>query len=95
MGADRKQHIEQSTAEVSKKLSAEFHVDYRDIYKLWREYNISKENNNMGKPIIIQLLSVKNLYKQKDIFSYLICFALETINMEMIKEITDGKKTVN
>lgn len=95
MGTDRKQHTEQSPAEVSKKLSTEFHVDYHDIYKVWREYNISKENNNMSKSIIIQLLKIKNMHKQTDIFNYLICFALETINMEMIKEITNGKKTVN
>jgi hypothetical protein len=92
MGTNRKQHTEQSAAEVSKKLSAEFHADYHDIYKVWAEYNnVIKE---CSKSDSIYMLKQNN-ETSRNVFNYLICFALETINMEMVKEITDGKKTVN
>jgi hypothetical protein len=77
MGADRGQHTEQSTAEVSKKLSAEFGIDYKDLYEIWNEYNHLKVEF-ASKTLAIDLLEMKGLE------SYLICFALETINKQIL-----------
>ena len=92
MGTDRKQYTEQSTTEVSKKLSDDFRVDYSDLYKVWAEYNnVIKEYCKFDSIYMLK----QNNETNRNVFNYLICFALETINMEMIKEMTDGKKTIN